>query len=100
MPAWDDLKVGPWHGGAVPPRHDYRKLQRLATAFGPRAARGGRKIITRRFEFNRVLEGRRDHHHPGPDLSKTGGITEIMRIAAIGRRPTSCRSTAHLHGPA
>jgi L-alanine-DL-glutamate epimerase-like enolase superfamily enzyme len=62
------------------PAHDHRSYQAAAT-FGSVPLAAGENHYTR-FEFNRVIED-------GiisilqPDLSKTGGITEALRIAAL-----------------
>lgn len=78
MPALDEHAVG-WLEEPFPP-HDHR-LYREARSFGRTPLAAGENHYTR-FEFHRVLED-------GvitilqPDLSKTGGITEAMRIAAL-----------------
>jgi L-alanine-DL-glutamate epimerase-like enolase superfamily enzyme len=78
MPGMDELGVG-WLEEPFP-AHDYRSYQ-LATSFGQVPLATGENHFTR-FEFSRVIE-------EGavtilqPDLSKTGGITELMRIAAM-----------------
>jgi len=78
MPGMDEYKVG-WLEEPFP-AHDYRSYQ-LATAFGRVPLAAGENHYTR-FEFNRVLEDGAITIIQ-PDLSKTGGITEIMRIAAM-----------------
>jgi D-galactarolactone cycloisomerase len=78
MPAMDEYKVG-WLEEPFP-AHDYRSYK-LATAFGRVPLAAGENHYTR-FEFNRVLEDGAITIIQ-PDLSKTGGITEIIRIAAI-----------------
>jgi L-alanine-DL-glutamate epimerase-like enolase superfamily enzyme len=78
MPGMDELNVA-WLEEPFP-AHDYRSY-RLARGFGRTPLAAGENHYTR-FEFNRVLED-------GvitilqPDLSKTGGITEALRIAAM-----------------
>ena len=78
MPGMDELDVG-WLEEPFP-AHDYRSY-RLAAGFERTPLAAGENHFTR-FEFNRVLED-------GvisilqPDLSKTGGITEALRIAAM-----------------
>jgi D-galactarolactone cycloisomerase len=78
MPAMDELRVG-WLEEPFP-AHDHRSY-RMAARFGRTPLAAGENHFTR-FEFNRVLED-------GvisilqPDLSKTGGITEALRIAAM-----------------
>lgn len=60
--------------------HDYRSYARIAHGTVPLAA--GENHYTR-FEFHRLVE---DGHVTilQPDLSKSGGITEVLRIAALG----------------
>jgi D-galactarolactone cycloisomerase len=78
MPAFDELGVG-WLEEPFPP-HDYASY-RLAQTFGQVPLASGENHYTR-YEFNRVIE---DGAIPilQPDLSKTGGITEALRIAAM-----------------
>lgn len=79
MPAFDELRVG-WLEEPFPP-HDARSY-RAAAQFGTTPLAAGENHYTR-FEFQRVIED-------GvisvlqPDLSKTGGLTEGLRIAAMG----------------
>ncbi len=78
MPALEDLRVG-WLEEPFP-AHDYasygeaRRLGRIPLA-------AGENHFTR-FEFNRVID---DGHITilQPDLSKAGGVTEVLRIAAM-----------------
>jgi D-galactarolactone cycloisomerase len=78
MPGMDELNVA-WLEEPFP-AHDYRSY-RLARGFGRTPLAAGENHYTR-FEFNRVIED-------GvisilqPDLSKTGGLTEALRIAAM-----------------
>ncbi|MCP5151175.1 MAG: mandelate racemase/muconate lactonizing enzyme family protein [Ectothiorhodospiraceae bacterium] len=78
MPTLDDNGVG-WLEEPFPP-HDHRRYAETRT-FGRTPLAAGENHYTR-FEFHRLLED-------GvvtvvqPDLSKTGGITEGMRIAAM-----------------
>ncbi len=78
MPGMDELDVG-WLEEPFP-AHDYRSY-RQASAYGVTPLAAGENHYTR-FEFNRVIED-------GvitilqPDLSKTGGLTEALRIAAM-----------------
>jgi L-alanine-DL-glutamate epimerase-like enolase superfamily enzyme len=78
MPALDDLQVG-WLEEPFP-AHDYQSY-RQAASFAAVPLAAGENHYTR-FEFSRVLDD-------GfitilqPDLSKTGGITEAVRIAAL-----------------
>ena len=60
--------------------HDYRSYARADVSNVPLAA--GENHYTR-FEFHRLIE---DGHVRviQPDLSKSGGITEVLRIAALG----------------
>jgi L-alanine-DL-glutamate epimerase-like enolase superfamily enzyme len=78
MPGMDDYKVG-WLEEPFPP-HDYRSYE-LATSFGQVPLASGENHFTR-FEFNRVIEDGAITILQ-PDLSKTGGITELLRIAAM-----------------
>lgn len=79
MPAFDELRVG-WLEEPFPP-HDARSY-RTAASYGRTPLAAGENHYTR-FEFQRMLDD-------GvisilqPDLSKTGGITEGLRIAAMG----------------
>lgn len=77
MPAFDAMRVG-WLEEPFPP-HDARSY-RVAAGFGSTPLAAGENHYTR-FEFQRVIDD-------GiisvlqPDLSKTGGLTEGLRIAA------------------
>ena len=78
MPGLDDCRAG-WLEEPFP-AHDYRSY-REARGFGRVPLAAGENHYTR-FEFDRVIED-------GvitilqPDLSKTGGITEALRVAAL-----------------
>lgn len=78
MPGLDDCRAG-WLEEPFP-AHDYRSY-REARGFGHVPLAAGENHYTR-FEFDRVIED-------GvitilqPDLSKTGGITEALRVAAL-----------------
>jgi L-alanine-DL-glutamate epimerase-like enolase superfamily enzyme len=78
MPGLDELEVG-WLEEPFPP-HDYASYA-LAATFGAVPLAAGENHYTR-FEFTRLLD---DGHITilQPDLSKTGGITEALRIAAM-----------------
>ena len=78
MPALDDMGVR-WLEEPFP-AHDYRSY-RLARSFGRTPLAAGENHYTR-FEFNRVIEDGAITILQ-PDLSKTGGITEALRIAAM-----------------
>jgi L-alanine-DL-glutamate epimerase-like enolase superfamily enzyme len=78
MPAMDELRVG-WLEEPFP-AHDYRSY-RMAATFGRTPLAAGENHFTR-FEFNRMLEDG-SISILQPDLSKTGGITEALRIAAM-----------------
>jgi len=78
MPGMDELKVA-WLEEPFP-AHDYRSY-RLAKGFGRTPLAAGENHYTR-FEFNRVIEDGAITILQ-PDLSKTGGITEALRIAAM-----------------
>jgi L-alanine-DL-glutamate epimerase-like enolase superfamily enzyme len=77
MPAMDELNIG-WLEEPFP-AHDHRSYK-LARGYGRTPLAAGENHYTR-FEFHRVIED-------GiitilqPDLSKSGGITEVQRIAA------------------
>jgi L-alanine-DL-glutamate epimerase-like enolase superfamily enzyme len=78
MPALDELGVG-WLEEPFP-AHDYRSY-RQAKSWGRTPLAAGENHYTR-FEFNRVIEDGAITILQ-PDLSKTGGITEALRIAAL-----------------
>jgi D-galactarolactone cycloisomerase len=78
MPALDDLDVG-WLEEPFP-AHDYLSY-REATRLGRTPLAAGENHYTR-FEFNRVIEDGAITILQ-PDLSKTGGMTEALRIAAL-----------------
>lgn len=78
FPALDEAKVG-WLEEPFPP-HDHRRY-REARNFGRTPLAAGENHYTR-FEFHRLIE---DDvvSIVQPDLSKTGGVTEALRIAAL-----------------
>jgi D-galactarolactone cycloisomerase len=78
MPVMDELGIG-WLEEPFP-AHDYRSY-REAKSFGRTPLAAGENHYTR-FEFNRVIEDGAITILQ-PDLSKTGGITEALRIAAL-----------------
>jgi L-alanine-DL-glutamate epimerase-like enolase superfamily enzyme len=78
MPVMDELQVR-WLEEPFP-AHDYRSY-REAKSFGRTPLAAGENHYTR-FEFNRVIEDGAITILQ-PDLSKTGGITEALRIAAL-----------------
>jgi D-galactarolactone cycloisomerase len=78
MPGMDELNVA-WLEEPFP-AHDYRSY-RQAKAFGRTPLAAGENHYTR-FEFNRVIEDGAITILQ-PDLSKTGGVTEALRIAAL-----------------
>ena len=78
MPGMDELNVA-WLEEPFP-AHDYRSYG-LARGFGRTPLAAGENHYTR-FEFNRVIEDGAITILQ-PDLSKTGGITEALRIAAM-----------------
>jgi len=78
MPGLDAHGVG-WLGEPFP-AHDHRSYA-LAATFGRVPLAAGENHYTR-FEFTRVIEDRVITILQ-PDLSKTGGITEGLRIAAM-----------------
>jgi D-galactarolactone cycloisomerase len=79
MPAFDELGVG-WLEEPFPP-HDARSY-RTAAGLGSTPLAAGENHYTR-FEFQRVIEDGAISVLQ-PDLSKTGGLTEGLRIAAMG----------------
>jgi D-galactarolactone cycloisomerase len=78
MPGLDEFGVD-WLEEPFP-AHDYVSYG-LAKSFGRVPLAAGENHFTR-FEFNRVIE-ERSITILQPDLSKTGGITETLRIAAM-----------------
>ena len=78
MPAMDELGIG-WLEEPFP-AHDTRSY-REARRFGRTPLAAGENHYTR-FEFNRVIEDGAITVLQ-PDLSKCGGITEALRIAAM-----------------
>ncbi len=78
MPALDEHNVG-WLEEPFP-AHDYLSY-REAARYGRTPLAAGENHYTR-FEFNRVIEDGAITILQ-PDLSKTGGITEALRIAAL-----------------
>lgn len=78
MPALDELDVG-WLEEPFP-AHDHRSY-REAKGFGRTPLAAGENHYTR-FEFSRVIEDGAISILQ-PDLSKCGGITEALRIAAM-----------------
>lgn len=89
MPALDALDIG-WLEEPFP-AHDWRRYQQ-ARAYGRLPFAAGENHYTR-FEFSRLI----DDGLVGmvqPDLSKAGGITETLRIAAMA---SAHKIPAHLH---
>jgi L-alanine-DL-glutamate epimerase-like enolase superfamily enzyme len=78
MPAMDELGIG-WLEEPFP-AHDYASY-RQAKGFGRTPLAAGENHFTR-FEFNRVIDDGAITIVQ-PDLSKSGGITECLRIAAL-----------------
>ncbi len=78
MPAMDALGIG-WLEEPFP-AHDYRSY-REAKSWGRTPLGAGENHYTR-FEFNRLIEDGAITILQ-PDLSKSGGITECLRIAAM-----------------
>jgi L-alanine-DL-glutamate epimerase-like enolase superfamily enzyme len=79
MPAMDELGIG-WLEEPFP-AHDHRSY-REAKRFGRTPLAAGENHYTR-YEFDRVIEDGAITILQ-PDLSKSGGITECLRIAAMG----------------
>src|SRR4029450_13636697 len=77
MPAMDELNIG-WREG--PFRAADQLFSAVSNVFGRTPLAAGENHYTR-FEFHRVIE---DGNITilQPDLSKSGGITEVQRIAA------------------
>ena len=78
MPAYEELGVG-WLEEPFP-AHDYRDYK-IAATLGRVPLAAGENHFTR-FEFTRLIEDGAVRIAQ-PDLSKTGGVTEAMRIAAM-----------------
>jgi D-galactarolactone cycloisomerase len=78
MPAFEELQIG-WLEEPFP-AYDYRAYQ-AAAALGTVPLAAGENHFTR-FEFTRLIEDRAVKFVQ-PDLSKTGGVTEAMRIAGM-----------------
>jgi len=78
MPGYDEYRVG-WLEEPFP-AHDYRSYK-LASSFGSVPLAAGENHYTR-FEFNRLIEDG-SVTILQPDLSKTGGITEGLRVAHL-----------------
>jgi L-alanine-DL-glutamate epimerase-like enolase superfamily enzyme len=78
IPAMDELGIA-WLEEPFP-AHDYRSY-REAKGFGRTPLAAGENHYTR-FEFDRVIEDGAITILQ-PDLSKSGGITEVLRIAAM-----------------
>jgi L-alanine-DL-glutamate epimerase-like enolase superfamily enzyme len=89
MPGMDELNVA-WLEEPFP-AHDHRSY-RLAKGFGRTPLAAGENHYTR-FEFNRLIEDGAITILQ-PDLSKTGGITEALRIAAMA---SACKLPIHPH---
>jgi D-galactarolactone cycloisomerase len=89
MPAMDELGIG-WLEEPFP-AHDYRSY-REAKRFGRTPLAAGENHYTR-YEFDRVIEDGAITILQ-PDLSKSGGITECLRIAAMG---SACKLPVHPH---
>lgn len=78
MHAYEDCMIG-WLEEPFPP-HDYRLYQEAA-ALGVLPLAAGENHFTR-YEFTRLIEDGAVSFAQ-PDLSKAGGVTETMRIAAM-----------------
>ena len=89
LPAFDELRVG-WLEEPFPP-HDARSY-RTAAGLGRTPLAAGENHYTR-FEFQRLIEDG-SITILQPDLSKTGGITEGLRIAAMG---SACKLRINPH---
>ena len=89
MPAMDELRVG-WLEEPFP-APDFRSY-REASRFGRTPLAAGENHYTR-FEFERIIEDGAIRILQ-PDLSKSGGITEALRIAALA---SAARLPIHPH---
>ncbi len=89
MPAFAACRVG-WLEEPFP-GHDYR-LYREAKGFASVPLAAGENHFTR-FEFSRLIE-EESVDILQPDLSKCGGITEALKIAAMA---SACKLPIHLH---
>lgn len=89
VPAMDELGVG-WLEEPFA-AHDYQNYE-TARTFGRVAFAAGENHYTR-FEFTRLLETKAVSILQ-PDLSKAGGITEVLRIAALA---SAYHLPVHLH---
>jgi L-alanine-DL-glutamate epimerase-like enolase superfamily enzyme len=89
MPALDALGVG-WLEEPFSP-HDYRSYA-LARSFAPVPLAAGENHYTR-YEFSRLIDDKAVTILQ-PDLSKAGGVTEVMRIAAMA---SAHKLQIHLH---
>lgn len=89
IPVLDECGVG-WLEEPFPP-HDYRSYE-TARGFGRVPFAAGENHYTR-FEFNHLIDGR-SVTVIQPDLSKAGGITEVLRIAAMA---SAHKLPIHLH---
>jgi D-galactarolactone cycloisomerase len=78
MPAFEELRMA-WLEEPFPP-HDHRSYQE-AVKLGRVPLAAGENHFTR-FEFTRLIEDRAVTFLQ-PDLSKAGGVTETLRIAAM-----------------
>jgi D-galactarolactone cycloisomerase len=78
LPALDDCRTA-WLEEPFPP-HDYRSYQDIAKLTRTPLAAGENHYT--RFDFARLIEDRAISVLQ-PDLSKVGGITEFMRVAAL-----------------
>ena len=78
MPAYEELQIG-WLEEPFPAQ-DYRSYQ-TAASLGTTPLAAGENHYTR-FEFTRLIEDGAVSFVQ-PDLSKTGGVTEAMRIAGM-----------------
>jgi L-alanine-DL-glutamate epimerase-like enolase superfamily enzyme len=79
MPAFEEIQAG-WLEEPFPPHDRHSYAQGAALGKVPFAA--GENHFTR-FDFNTLIEDG-NVRFLQPDLSKTGGVTEAMRIATLG----------------
>ena len=89
MPEFDNLNIG-WLEEPFPP-HDYRSYL-TASSYGTTPLALGENTYTR-FEFHRIIDDGVVQILQ-PDLSKAGGFTEVLRIAAMA---SAWKLPVHVH---
>ena len=89
IPVFDELDIG-WLEEPFPP-HDHRSYA-IAATYGKTPLALGENTYTR-FEFHRIIEDGVVQILQ-PDLSKSGGFTEVLRIAALA---SAWKLPVHVH---